>query len=167
MFVIHDVEACEPSELPVDPEVHLVFEGLSGTSANCARLGLYCLSRERLESYLRTHWHGAGEWLDERVAEMEETADDALRGRYEIQTSLPGAKAESFVVADSPIHALDVFAVECGFVPYSELIVAPELSEEERSGYLYWYENPDTGEVLLSGIMTNYEVSPVWAEEVV
>lgn len=68
--------------------------------------------------------------------------------RYDIEHVYTGEVLDS-IEAETPLAALDAYAVKEGFVPYSELPV------EEGDGE-WTYTLPDGR---LAGIFTNYEIS--------
>lgn len=163
VYLLTDVEACEPSELPWQAGIHIRFSHYSTTSSGCARLDLCADDRRALLDYVRANWgDDDGDWYAEQVSRVETMPADFLKGEYVVTETPDDPSLNPLWVgeADSPIDALDRFAVDAGFVPYT-VICGEEgrlggLHEDEQNGWLFNYETGST--VCLGAIFTNTQV---------
>ena len=154
MFRLSDVEACEPTMLRLDPDVHVVE--YHGARSMCPLVTLYSESRELMAAYLRDQWgsdEDTGGWTSEAVAGIEE-CDPPAPTWWLIRHAFTGETLAE-VEAVFALDALSEYAVAEGFVPYADLI--REQPTEDGEGQWAHY----TEEVEVCGIFTNYSIKAV------
>lgn len=81
--------------------------------------------------------------------------------RYFVEHVYTGEALMGPVEAETPLEALDAYAVAEGFPPYSEIIADESIAADEREGWVH-----DRGDGSMSAVFTNYEIVAVPEEGV-
>jgi hypothetical protein len=169
-YLISGIECCEPTSLRVDPAVEVRLSVQPG--GMCAPVDLLCADRDVLAAYLVDQWgddESTGGWTSDVIESIEEF-EPAVPREFRVWRADNGEEVWRGQ-ADSPIEALDFYAVSAGFVPYSGLIRDQEAERAAEGPGADIFRDPEvsdhwcgyTEELLLWGIFTNYWL---YAEEV-